>query len=443
MKNKKIMKKIIIALFALVAVSTYAQTNWDVRRCISHALANNISIKQADNRIRQNELQLSTAKNSRLPDLSASVGENVSFGRGLTAENTYSNTNTSSTSFGLSTSVPLFTGMRIENTIKLQKLNLDASTADLEKAKNDIAMQVAQQYIQIIYSKELVAVAHRQIAIDSMQVERLQEMLNHGKASRAELSQQKATMAQSRLTATQAENDLKIALLNLSQLLELPTPEGFSVVDVDVSGLAMSVVPSADAVYSDAVGIKPEIAAENIRLQAAEKNIKVAEAARYPQLYLSGSLGTNYYTTSGFDADGFGKQLKNNFSQAIGLNLSIPIFNRFSTRNSIRSAEIDRDNQRLQLDNTKKALYKEIQQVCYNAASAQSKLTSSEAAAASSEDAFTLMQAKYENGKANITEFNEAKNNLMRSQSDLMQAKYEYLYQTVLVDFYRGKEINF
>ncbi len=443
MTNKKIMKKIIIALFALVAVSTYAQTNWDVRRCISYALANNISIKQADNRIRQNELQLSTAKNSRLPDLSASVGENVSFGRGLTAENTYSNTNTSSTSFGLSTSVPLFTGMRIENTIKLQKLNLDASTADLEKAKNDIAMQVAQQYIQIVYSKELVAVAHRQIAIDSMQVERLQAMLAGGKASPAEVSQQKATMAQSRLTATQAENDLKIALLNLSQLLELPTPEGFSVVDVDVSGLAMSVVPSADAVYSDAVGIKPEIAAENIRLQAAEKNIKVAEAARYPQLYLSGSLGTNYYTTSGFDADGFGKQLKNNFSQAIGLNLSIPIFNRFSTRNSIRSAEIDRDNQRLQLDNTKKALYKEIQQVCYNAAAAQSKLTSSEAAAASSEDAFTLMQAKYENGKANITEFNEAKNNLMRSQSDLMQAKYEYLYQTVLVDFYRGKEINF
>ena len=443
MKNKKIMKKIIIALFALVAVSTYAQTNWDVRRCISHALANNISIKQADNRIRQNELQLSTAKNSRLPDLSASVGENVSFGRGLTAENTYSNTNTSSTSFGLSTSVPLFTGMRIENTIKLQKLNLDASTADLEKAKNDIAMQVAQQYIQIVYSKELVAVAHRQIAIDSMQVERLQAMLAGGKASPAEVSQQKATMAQSRLTATQAENDLKIALLNLSQLLELPTPEGFSVVDVDVSGLAMSVVPSADAVYSDAVGIKPEIAAENIRLQAAEKNIKVAEAARYPQLYLSGSLGTNYYTTSGFDADGFGKQLKNNFSQAIGLNLSIPIFNRFSTRNSIRSAEIDRDNQRLQLDNTKKALYKEIQQVCYNAAAAQSKLTSSEAAAASSEDAFTLMQAKYENGKANITEFNEAKNNLMRSQSNLMQAKYEYLYQTVLVDFYRGREISF
>ncbi|MFS6557894.1 TolC family protein, partial [Parabacteroides distasonis] len=106
------MKKTILSLLALTAIPVCVSAQWDVRRCISHAIANNISIKQADNRIRQNELQLSTAKNSRLPDLSASVGENISFGRGLTAENTYSNTNTSSTSFGLSTSIPLFTGMR-------------------------------------------------------------------------------------------------------------------------------------------------------------------------------------------------------------------------------------------------------------------------------------------------------------------------------------------
>lgn len=430
-------------MLAAVPACASAQTTWSLRQCIDHAIENNISIKQRDNQIEQSRIQLSTAKNSRLPDLNASVGENLSFGRGLTAENTYSNTNTSSTSFGISTNIPLFTGMRIENTIKLNKLNLEATTADLEKAKNDITMQVAQQYIQIIYDKEIWAVAKRQIAIDSMQVERLQAMLSSGKASKAEVSQQQATLAQSRLTATQAENEYRIALLNLSQLLELPSPEGFSVADVDVSSFATTTLPAADVIYADALGIKPEIAAENLRLQGAEKSIKIAEAARYPQLYLSGGLGTNYYKTSGFDADGFGKQLKNNFSQSIGLNLSIPIFNRFATRNSIRSAEIDRDNQRLQLDNTKKALYKEIQQVYYNAVAASSKYNSSNAAVQSSEDAFELMQAKYENGKASITEFNESKNNLMRSQSDLMQAKYEYLYQTALMDFYRGKPINF
>ncbi|MCH5311306.1 MAG: TolC family protein [Prevotella sp.] len=427
----------------LPAAVMQAQGQWDLKRCIDHAISHNISIKQRDNLIKQSELQLSTAKNSRLPDLNASVGENLSFGRGLTAENTYTNTNTSNTSFGVSTSIPLFTGMRIENTIKLGQLNLDATTADLEKAKNDIAMQVAQQYIQIVYSKELVAVAHRQTGIDSMQVERLKEMLNHGKASKAEVSQQMAALAQSQLTVTQAENEYRMALLNLSQLLELPSPEGFAIADVDVSAFSTGVLPSADAIYSDALGIKPEIAAESLRLQGTERSIKIAEAARYPQLYLSGGLGTNYYTTSGFDADGFGRQLKNNFSQSIGLNLSIPLFNRFATRNSIRSAEIDRDNQRLQLDNAKKALYKEIQQVYYNAVSADAKYQSSIAAAQSSEDAFELMQAKYENGKATITEFNESKNNLMKAQSDLMQAKYEYLYQTALIEFYRGKPMKF
>ena len=142
-------------------------------------------------------------------------------------------------------------------------------------------------------------------------------------------------------------------------------------------------------------------------------------------------------------ADKFATQMKNNFSQYIGLNLSVPIFNRFQTRNNVRSARIDRENQQLQLDNVKKTLYKEIQQVYYNAVAADSKYRSSEAAARSSKDAFTLMQAKYENGKATITEFNEAKNNYLKAESDLVQARYESLYQCALIDFYRGRQLSF
>ena len=134
---------------------------------------------------------------------------------------------------------------------------------------------------------------------------------------------------------------------------------------------------------------------------------------------------------------------KNNFAQYIGLNLNIPIFNRFSTRNSIRSARLDRENQQLQLDNVKKTLYKEIQQVYYNAQAAQSKYRSSGAAAQSSHDAFQLVQAKYENGKSAITEFNEAKNNYLKAESDLVQARYELLYQQALLDFYRGRDLSF
>ena len=178
-------------------------------------------------------------------------------------------------------------------------------------------------------------------------------------------------------------------------------------------------------------------------MQGTENSIKIAQSGLYPSLSFSAGLGTNYYKTSGFTADGFGSQLKNNFSQYLGLNLQIPIFNRFSTRNNIRSARIDQETQQLQLDNVKKTLYKEIQQVYYNAVAANEKLRSSQQALLAAKDAFTLMQAKYENGKANITEFDDAKNKYMKAESDLVQARYEYLYQSHLLNFYRGRALNF
>ena len=423
------------------------QSAWSLRQCCDYAIEHNISIKQQQNQCRQRELDLSTAKNSRLPDLNGSLSQNFSFGRGLTSQNTYTNTNTSSTSLQLGTSIPLFTGFEIPNQIKLNQLNLEAATADLEKAKNDIRMQVAQAYVQILYDMEMADVAHRQVAIDSAQVARLQAFVKNGKASGAELSQQKATMAHSRLTATQADNNLKLSVLSLSQLLELPSPDGFSVVRPSLESvdnlMAQDHLTTPDQIYAEALGIKPEILSQQLKLKGTAHQIKIAQAGNYPTLSLSGGLGTNYYKTSGFKGDGFGKQLENNFSQYIGLSMSIPIFNRFQTRNRIRSARIDQANQQLQLDNTKKALYKEIQQVYYNAQNAQSKTQSSAEAVQSSKDAFQLMQAKYENGKSTITEFNEAKNNYLKSESDLVQARYENLYQHALLEFYRGKDLNF
>ena len=412
------MKKIsiLIILVVLVRLDLSAQDKqWSLRECCDYAIEHSISIKQQQNQRRQQELKLSTAKNSRLPDLSASMGQNFSFGRGLTSDNIYSK-------------------------------NLEGATADLEKAKNDIRMKVAEAYVQILYDMELSDVARLQIDIDSAQVARLEAFVKNGKAAEAELSQQKATLANSRLTATQADNNYRLAVLTLTQLLELPTPEGFSIVRPDISeimGVTGLTGLTPDLIYAEALGIKPEILSQQLKLKGYEHSVKIAKAANYPTLSFNGGLGTNYYTTSGFDSDGFGTQLKNNFSQSIGLNLSIPIFNRFQTRNNIRSARIDHENQQLQLENTKKTLYKEIQQVYYNALNAQTKEKSSEEAVQSTKDAFQLMQAKYENGKATITEFNESKNNYLKSESNLVQARYENLYQHALIDFYRGKDLNF
>lgn len=433
-----------VAAVCAMAMGRAEARQWSLRACVDYALAHNIGIRQRENVCQRQQLQLANDRNSRLPNLEASVGQNFSFGRGLSADNTYTNTNTSSTSLNLGTSVPLFTGMRIPNTIKVDRLNLEAATQDLQKAKDDVSVQVARAYVEALYAGEAKGVALRQVAIDSMQVARLEALLANGKASEAELAQQRATLAQSRLTATQAENSRRLALLDLAQLLELPSAEGFDVARpaVDSIGPGTQPVPTAEAVFAEAVGAKAEVVAEQLRLRGTEYGIRVARSAYYPQLSLSAGLGTNYYKTSGIDADALSKQLKNNFSQYVGLSLSVPLFNRFQTRNSVRSAELERDNQQLALDNVRKTLFKEIQQVCCNTEAAAAKLQGSRAAVAGGEAAFRLTKAKYENGKASVTEFNEAKNNMLKAQSDFAQARYEYVYQLSLVAFYRGKPLE-
>lgn len=435
------MKHLTITAIMAVMCIMPASAQWTLKQCVEHAIQHNISLKQQRNVCRQRELDLSTARNARLPDLNANVSENLSFGRGLTSDNTYTNNTTNSTSLALSTSIPILTGMRIPHQTKLAHLNLEAATADLEKASNDISLKVAQYFMQAVYSRELTGVAQRQVETDSIQTERLKRMLEQGKASVANVSQQQAALAQSRLTLTQARNDMRVALLDLAQLLELQYTDSFSIVPDNNTADATDIILSTDDIYRQAVTSRPEIAAGLSRVKGADESVSIAKAALYPQLALTGGLNTNYYKTSGLAADNFGKQMKNNFSPGIALSLSIPIFNRMQTRNSIRSAEYDRQNAELSLENTRKTLYKEIQQVCLNTTSAQEKYRSSTAALTSARDAFGLMKAKYENGKANITEFNEAKTQLMKAESEQLQARYELQYQMRLVGFYTGKPI--
>lgn len=435
-----------LAITATVAAEAQNNEAWTLRRCIDYAVENNISIKQQDVTRQQRNVELSTAKNSRLPDLNASAAQNWSFGRGLTAENTYSNTNTASTSLSLGTTVPLFTGMRIPNTIKRNQLNLDAATEDLDKAKNDITVQVAKAYVQILYDLELRDVAARQISIDSMQVVRLQEMLRNGKASGVEVAQQTATLAQSRLTYTQADNDYRLAVLDLTQLLELPSPEGFTIQQPDTDGLDMQNIVNGitpDEIFQEALAVKPEVKAEMNRLKSSALDVKIAQSALYPTLSFNAGLGSNYYKTNGFKAESFGSQMKNNFSQYLGFNLSVPIFNRFETRNNVRAARLSMQTQQLQLENVRKTLYKEIQQAYYNAVAAQAKYASSYEAERSNKASYDMTKAKYEYGKANITEFNESKNSWLKACSDLATAKFEYMYDAALLDFYRGQPFDF
>ena len=428
---------------AAVLQTAGAQRAWTLQQCIDYALEHNISVRQKGLGVEQKEVDLNTAVSRRLPGVSASASENLSFGRGLTADNTYSNANTTSTSFSLGADLPIFQGFDISNGIKLAKLDLQSATLDLERAKDDVRVAVAQAYIQILYNKEILQVALEQVARDSVQTERIKAMEATGKVSSAEVAAQKASLEQTRLSSVQARNNLDMSLLDLSQLLELETPEGFDVASPSESALQPGILMLPDAVYAQAVNVKPVILSGELAVESAKIAVDRAKGQGLPSLSLSGGIGTNFYTNSLGASASFSNQLEKNFSQYVGLSLRVPIFQRFSVRNNVKNARIGLMNQELQLENARKSLYKEIQQAYYNAVAAQAKCTSSQAAAASAEQAFILTREKYDNGKANITEYNDSRARYLEAQSNYLQARYEAVYQEKLLDFYRGEPLSF
>jgi len=440
-------RTILTAAILAWGLGTYAQQPWSLRRCIDYATAHNVSILQAEISAKQNEVESNTAKWARLPNLNANGSQSFNWGRTQTAikdEDTgdyttkYVDTSSQGTNMSLSSSIPLFTGFQLPNQYALSKLNLKAALADLQKAKEDLAINIASVYLQALYNKELHQVALSQAELSKEQYDRIATLEQLGKASVAEVAEAKSRVAQDELNVVQTRNNYQLSILDLTQLIELETPEGFEVEDPD-QAFELNALTPPDEIYATAILNKPAIQAAQARLEGSEHSIKIAQSAFYPTLNLNGSIGTNYYSTLNRT---FREQLGDNFSKYVGFSLSIPIFNRFATRNRVRSAKLQRDSYALQLENTKKTLYKEIQQAWYNATAAESKYASSEAATEASLASFELTSKKYESGTATAVAYNEAKQNLMRAQSEELQAKYEFIFRSKILDFYKGEEID-
>ena len=427
------------ALMILLSANAYSQEKWDLERCIRHAIENNLNIKQQEASKEQSAVELNTAKWSRLPDLNGSASHSFNFGRSIQADNTYQSLNTQNTAFSLNTSIPLFTGLKITNNIALAKLNLQAATEDLNKAKEDISIQVASAYLQVLFNEELAQVAHIQVDLSKEMLAQKEAYFKTGKASEAEWLEAKSRVAQDQLSAVQADNNYKLALLDLSQLLELTSPDNFAIVSPTAEMEEyMSSITSPTDIYNQAILFKPSIKAAQYRLEGAAKSVKIAKSAYFPQLSFGAGLSTNYYKVAGMKNPVFGSQLRDNFSQYFGFQLSVPIFNRLGTRNQVRSARIQQNTLNWQLEDSKKALYKEIQQAYYNALGAESRYQSSLTADEAAKASFNLMKEKYAEGKANATEYNESRTSWMKAISERLQAKYDYIFRTKILDFYKG-----
>ena len=450
------MKRTILwGLFSLTLATTSAVAQeqtapWSLEACIDYAYANNIQLKQKVEEQEARKVELHTSKHSWLPAVNANMGQSFQFGRSTSKSGVIVDQNASNTTFNINLDMPIFDGFKIPNDIAARKLDLQAAIESLNKAKEDLAINIASYYLQVLYNKELQRVAQLQVDLDKEQVAKTEAMVDAGKVPLSQLYDIKAQLAKDEVTLTEAANNVQLALLDLAQSLELERSDrSFDIVTPQITDAVaenMSSILPPETIFDQAVTFKPQIKEQEYLLESQKRMLKVAQAGYYPKLNFGASYSNGYYHTSmgGEFADtrSFGDQLKQNGQKIVGFSLSIPLFNRFQVRNSVRSARIGINNQQLMLENSKKTLYKEIQQAYYNATAAQEKYQASDKSVAASKEAFDYAQVRYAAGKSTVFEFNEAKTKYAQSLAEQAQAKFDFIFRAKILDFYRGTPLK-
>lgn len=418
---------------ALVSLPAAAEP-WSLDSCISYALTHNINVRQQSLRIQEGEYAIKEAQDRYLPTLDASLQETMSFGRGLTAENTYTNRNTTNSSWSVGLGLPLFQGTAAYRRVKIAEMSLQQYVLEKESTKDNVALNIMSQYLQVLYCKEVANSARSQAELSAFQVERQKAMIEVGKVAEATLYDLEAVAAQDRLQVLTSDNEIRTALVNLANMLQLPSVEGFDVVVPDFEDPE---IPGPDTVYASAMGLNNSLLGARQALRIADENIGLARTGYIPTLSFNAGLGSGYYTTSGMPQEGFGAQMRHNYSTYLGFSLRIPIFDAFATRNSIRRAKLQRLNAELTVEQRETDLYKEIQLAYYQAKGAMERYQASEETLAKTSLSFESTRERFDLGRATQADYEQAKNNLYKTEISRIQARYEYLLRAKILQFYR------
>lgn len=437
MTNLKQTAILAIAMLATTHVDMTAET-WTLENCVSYALTHNLSVKARQLNIESGQLQLTEAKDRFLPSLNASAGESLNFGRGLTANNTYADRNTTNFQWGASLQLPLFQGLSEYRQIKVAKSNLQQLLYEHEAAKDNVTLNIISQYLQVLYAKEVYASALSQLSHTTYEVGRQKALLEAGKVPEADLLDAESQKAQDELQVVTSENDIKVSLVELANLLQLPDVGDFDIAPIPEDE---PIIPTAESVFNAAMMHNNSILAASQSIKTAEHNISLAKSGYIPRLSFNTGIGSSYYTVGGYVNDPFSAQMKHNFSTYVGVSLSIPIFDAFSTRNSVRQAKLQHLSAQLQLDQQSTDLYKTIQLAYYQACGAREKYLASLSTLEKTRRSFAATQEKYNLGRATPAEFEQAKNNLFRIEISSIQSHYEYLLRHRILIFYQSNRL--
>ncbi len=466
-------------LYLCLPFTGFSQSPWTLQQCIDYALENNIQIRQTELTTELNQEYKSQSIANLFPSLNGSASQNYFYGRSIDPfTNSFTTSQVRSNSFALSSNVSLFEGFQLQNSLRQSQLNFLSSQFDLQKVRNDISLNVVTYYLQVLYNKELLASTKEQEAATKVQRDKIARMYELGSVSKGNLLDMEAQLASDELRLVQAQSSYDQSMLNLTQLLELNIDKGFSILDPALSSPSLPAdLMNTNTIYTAALGNQPDIRSYELRVESASKGLSIARGARYPRLVLSGSISTNFSTSSqdivgydfqapttvfsGFTGSGdsvytfvnnikanfeqtpFRDQLDNNLGKSLGFSLQIPLFNGWSAKTNVSRAKINLEQSRLNLEQTKKNLLNSVQQAVSDAYSAFKRYEAGEKSQAALTESFKFNQQSYDLGLISSYDYLVVKNNLAKADADLLQAKYDFIFRLKILDFYQGKKLTF
>ena len=434
----------VFLLLAFSAASLSAQERITLKRATELVIENNLQIKQSQFSEAISEENLQQSKLALYPTLNANTGLNFNFGRSIDPlTNQFVNQAITSTSGNVSSGTALFQGFQKINQISQNKLQLDADKSNTQKIKNDLVLAVVTNYLSVLNAQDLLLASKQQLAISNQQLDIEQKFFDVGNKTLADLAQARSQVATAELNVTNAQNQVDLSFLNLAQLLELDPSSVFEVEKPKIEDMSkVNSAYTAIDVFKSASSSFPDILLAELRKQASEKGIEIARGNYFPSLNLQTGFGTRYSNGS-FGNNTFGTQVKDNFNQFIGFGLSIPIFNGLAARSSVRRAKINFQNSVINEQLAKNNLNKVINQAVYDLRASEKRYYSTQTAFQSSKEAFNVIEQRYAVGLVNSLDYNQAQTSLNKAQFDQIQAQYDFIFRSKVIDFYLGNPITF
>jgi outer membrane protein len=428
------------ALLWVVSVSVHAQPEqWTLTDCIGYALEQNIQVRKADVSVSLGELNLQQAKDNMLPSLSASLGENLGLQRMTASTGEVSWDGSSRTSASLSSGLTLFNGFQLRNRVRLAALDQRSLQYSADQTRESVSLSIMSGYLQVLYAEEQVANSRNQAEATREELALAGERMSLGAISNSDYLQVKTQLASEEATLATAENNLKMARLNLMQLMEYPVDESFETARPDIDAVISSIpIADASAVYEEALRVKPQVQIATLNRESAALDLEIARGGFFPSVSVNAGMSTGFT-----QAAEMGSQLKNGFSPSLGLTASIPIFRNNQNRVAVSRAQYGITTAELDELNTRNQLRKEVEQAVLDTESARLSYLAALNRYEASLETYSVSEEKFKLGAMNSVDFLIQKTNLTAAESNLLQAKYEMVYSHKIIDFYRGVPLSF